>query len=443
MKKIKTFTLGLVAILSLTPIPRASALDLAQLDASVDTNRAARYEIFENFKIKGICGDVRLDLATSWGANTIRTYTPPSRKQLDQFQGMGLKVVVGIWMPHQGENPGKAHWNYDYNKGGDEQVKSFAKLVDQIGDHPAILMWCLGNEVPLVPAYLETVNRMSELLHKKYPKQLTSVTIINAPKEGIEAIKKYAPDVDVIGANCYGAGAVNNASKRFEQDWGRAYYISELGPQGPWWGNKTAWGEIYEQTYDAKLQDLRHSFQIIDNGPRCIGSAVFLWGYWSQQKPTYFSAFLVPENEHAKQNENELYITPMAEECGRYWSGRYPEQRGPVLTKIKIEGQAGQRDPVVFAGKPFKVTATVTNFAGANSQLKYRWWILDKAGDTVFGPLNSTQPAAEITAPKKPDTSYVVMGYVIADNQRASGFTVPINVVDTAPQPTMSSPNTK
>jgi hypothetical protein len=426
----KKFTLGLAGILFLTQIPRVNALDLSQLDASVDTNRAARYEIFQNFKIKGICGDVRLDLATAWGANTIRTYTPPSREQLDKFQKLGLKVIFGIWMPHQGENGGKSKWNYDYKKSGDEQVKSFAKVVENVGDHPAILMWCLGNEVPLEPAYLETVNRMSELLHKKFPKQLTSITIINAPKEGVEAIKKYAPDVDVIGANTYGAGAVNNASKRFEEDWKRAYYISELGPQGPWWGNKTAWGEIYEQTYDVKLQDLRHSFQIIDNGPRCLGSAVFLWGYWSQQKPTYFSAFLTPDNMEGKRNATELYITPMAEEFCHYWSGNYPAERGPVLTKIKIAGLTNHTDAVVVADKPFKVTVSVKDFNAGKSKLAYRWWILDKDGKTVFGPLNSNLPVAEITAPKEAGTNYVVMGYVIADRQRASGFTVPLEVVN-------------
>jgi hypothetical protein len=219
------------------------ALDYARLTASVEPERAARYAPFRDFQIRGVCGTVRLDLAAKYGANTIRTYTPPSRAQLDEYQQLGLKVIVGIWMPHHGENVGNdgGKWNYDYAKSGDNQLESLRKTLDTIGDHPAILMWCFGNEVHLEPPYLETVNRLSLLLHERYPTQLSSLTIINAPSKAIEAIKRYAPDVDVIGYNSYGHGAVGGAAQRLEQEWGRAYYVSEFGPQGPWWGRKTGW----------------------------------------------------------------------------------------------------------------------------------------------------------------------------------------------------------
>lgn len=441
-RKFKVIILSLLWFLAQSRafLPGAWALDISRLVASVDADRAVRYESFRNFKIKGVCGDVRLALAAESGANTIRTYTPPSRAQLDYYERLGFRVIAGIWMPHQGANPGQpGHWNYDYKISGDDQVKGFAKELERIGDHPAILMWCLGNEVPLDPAYLETVNRMSQLLHQKFPRRLTSITIINVPKDGIELIKKYAPDLDVIGSNCYGQGAVNNASRRFEQDWGRGYYISELGPQGPWWGTQTAWGEYYEQAYDLKLEDLRKSFQIIDAAPRCLGSAVFLWGCWRQQKPTYFSAFLSLQNDNSPAVENELCTTPMAEEFCRYWSGKYPAHRGPVLVKITIDGLQANKDAVVQSGQPFRVRAAAKTFSAQDAKLNYRWWILDKGGQTVFGPIDSDQPVAELTAPAKSGKDYFVMGFVIAPHQRASGFTVPIAVLDSCMQPPKGS----
>lgn len=410
----------------------ASGLDYSALMRSADSARAARYDAFRGFQIKGICGSTRLDLAAAYGANTIRTYVPPTREELDDYQRLGLKVVVGIWMPHPGKNQGKdgSTWNCDYGENGDGQVKAFAETVSRIADHPAILMWCLGNEVPLNQAYLETVNRMSLALHQRFPKQLTSLTMINAPLDKIALVKKYAPDLDVIGYNSYGQGAVGSAIKNLEAEWGRAYYVSEFGPQGPWWGRKTAWGEIYEQSYDAKLDDLRNSFQKIDAAPHCLGSTMFLWGYWTQQKPTYFSAFLNPQGNVKNVDEKELCATPMTEEFCHYWSGKYPQPRGPLLTGIKIDGQTNESDVVVLSGQPFKVTATVTNLDGRDARLQFRWWILDKAGETVSGPVNADQPTAEITAPKAPGTNYVVMGYVIGDGKRASGFTVPIKVKD-------------
>jgi hypothetical protein len=422
----------LLAGLGLFMASTASGLDYSALMRSADSARAVRYEVFRGFQIKGICGATRLDLAVAYGANTLRTYTPPTREELDNYQHLGLKVVVGIWMPHPGKNQGKDGnaWDYDYGKQGDEQVKTFEETVSRVGDHPAILMWCLGNEVPLDPAYLETVNRMSLALHQHFPKQLTSLTMINAPADKIALVKKYAPDLDVIGYNSYGQGAVGGAIKNLEVAWGRAYYVSEFGPQGPWWGRKTAWGEIYEQSYDAKLDDLRNSFTKIDAAPHCLGSTMFLWGNWTEQKQTYFSAFLNPQGSEKGVDEKELLVTPMTEEFCHYWSGKYPQERGPVLTKIKIDGQTNEADAVVLSGQPFKVTATATNLDDGNSKLEFRWWILDKAGKTVSGPVNSDQPTAEITAPKEPGTSYVVMGYVIGENKRASGFTVPIKVKD-------------
>jgi hypothetical protein len=406
----------------------AQALDYGALQASVEADRAVRYEVFRDFQIKGICGTTRLDLAVVYGANTLRTYVPPTREQLDEYQRMGLKVIVGIWMPHHGENQGTdGKWTYDYRARGEEQVSNFEKTLERIGDHPAILLWCLGNEVHLDPPYLETVNRMSERLHQKHPKQLTSLTMINAPKEKIALIKQYAPDLDVIGYNSYGHGALGGASQRLEEEWGRAYYVSEFGPQGPWWGRKTAWGAVYEQSYDAKLGDLRQSFEKIDAAPRCLGSTMFLWGYWTQQKPTYFSAFLSPDGTAGKVDEKDLYITPMAEEFCHYWSGKYPDQRGPILSKISIGEPGDTGDAIVQVGRRFQVAAAASHGTSA-SGLSYRWWILGRGGEAVAGPINTDHPAVELEAPQTPGENYDVMVFVIADDQHASGFTVPLKV---------------
>ena len=53
--------------------PMAGALDYARLKQSAEPQRAARYEQFERFQIKGICGTTSIDLAAGYGANTIRT----------------------------------------------------------------------------------------------------------------------------------------------------------------------------------------------------------------------------------------------------------------------------------------------------------------------------------------------------------------------------------
>lgn len=409
----------------------ARALDFEQLVNSVEPERAARYEVFRNFQIKGFCGTARFDLAAAWGANTIRTYTPPTRAQLDEYQKLGFKVIVGIWMPHHGENKGNnGKWNYDYTTQGDAQLKSLAEVIDRIGDHPAILLWSFGNEVHLDVPYLETVERMSRLLHEKNPRALSSLTMINAPKEKVALIKQLVPDLDVIGYNSYGQGAVNGASRTLEEVWGRAYYVSEFGPGGPWSGRKTPWGVFYEQAYDAKLEDLRKSLAGIDAAPRCLGSTMFLWGYWRKGKefPTYFSAFLAPELDGRKVADNKLYVTPIAEEFARYWSGRYPEERAPVLTKIAFPAAGDAAHVTLPAGQKFTVAATVVEPAGITRPLRYRWWILDHSDKPVAGPFDTEQASIELTAPAAPGKDYFVLGYVIAADRWASGYSVPFKV---------------
>jgi hypothetical protein len=412
-----------------TLVQAACGLDFKQLVDSVERDRAVRYAAFHDFQIKGVCGTVRLDLAAQYGANTIRTYTPPSRKKLDEYQRLGLKVIVGIWMPHHGENKGNdgVKWNYDYTKKSDDQVADFKKVLERIGDHPAILLWCFGNEVHLDPHYLKTVNRLSQTLHKHDPKQLSSLTMINAPADKIALIKEHAPDLDVIGYNSYGQGAVGSAAERLESEWGRAYYVSEFGPQGPWWGRKTAWGVFYEQSYAEKLSDLRQSFRKIDAAPRCLGSTMFLWGYWNQQKPTYFSAFLSPEGSR-KIDEQALYLTPMVDEFAKYWSGKYPAERAPILEAIEIQAARSGDDVIFSAGQRFEVRAKASDPDTPSSQLSYRWWILDAQGKAVADATDTNEPRAEFIAPPPDEDGYYLMGYVIASDQRASGFTVPFMI---------------
>jgi beta-galactosidase/beta-glucuronidase len=142
----------------------------------------ARFERFESFQIRGVCGDEDFDRLATLGVNTVRGYTipdpPEMRKKLDKAHRAGLKVIVSEWMPHHGENKGSggSTWDFDYDARGDAMVKRFIEKIEGIGDHPAILMWGLGNEVSLDEPYLRVVNRMSLAIHERFPHHVTSLT---------------------------------------------------------------------------------------------------------------------------------------------------------------------------------------------------------------------------------------------------------------------------
>jgi len=166
--------------------------------------------------IRGICGGPRLADAAAWGADAVRTYGIPTTAELDRYHELGLRVIVGHWMPNEGTNVGREGWPWEhsYATAAEKMDREFTTALERIGGHPAIVMWSLGNEVRLEPGYLRQADRLSRIVHARHPDMPTSLTMVNAPPESIALVREHAPDIDVIGANVYGAGAVTTRSPR-------------------------------------------------------------------------------------------------------------------------------------------------------------------------------------------------------------------------------------
>jgi O-antigen biosynthesis protein len=80
-------------------------------------------------------------LMRHYGINTVRTYTAPSAAMLDEAERHGLRVMVGLpWSQHVAFlDDARAA------RGARHDVVSTVKA---LGDHPAVLMFALGNEIP-------------------------------------------------------------------------------------------------------------------------------------------------------------------------------------------------------------------------------------------------------------------------------------------------------
>ncbi len=75
------------------------------------------------------------------GINTIRTYTAPRRELLDQAVDHGLRVLVGLpWPEHVAF--------LDDRKLQARIRRDLHDTVDALGDHPAVLAFAVGNEIP-------------------------------------------------------------------------------------------------------------------------------------------------------------------------------------------------------------------------------------------------------------------------------------------------------
>jgi GT2 family glycosyltransferase/DNA-binding beta-propeller fold protein YncE len=77
----------------------------------------------------------------SLGVNTVRTYTPPRRELLDAAAREGLRVMVGL--------PWSQHVAFLDDRSLKRTIRrEIAAKVADLGDHPAILTFALGNEIP-------------------------------------------------------------------------------------------------------------------------------------------------------------------------------------------------------------------------------------------------------------------------------------------------------
>jgi len=75
------------------------------------------------------------------GVNTVRTYTPPRRDLLDAAAREGLRVMVGL--------PWSQHVAFLDDRALKRTIRrEITARVSELGDHPAVLTFALGNEIP-------------------------------------------------------------------------------------------------------------------------------------------------------------------------------------------------------------------------------------------------------------------------------------------------------
>jgi glycosyltransferase involved in cell wall biosynthesis len=113
------------------------------------------------------------------GINAIRTYTPPPVWLLDEAQKCGLYVMVGLpWEEHIAflDEPGRA----------DEIERRVRNAVRDCGNHPSVLAYVIGNEIPASIVRWHGARRIERFLHRLYTATKaeapeTLVTYVNFP----------------------------------------------------------------------------------------------------------------------------------------------------------------------------------------------------------------------------------------------------------------------
>ena len=354
--------------------------------------------------INGVGGTNRLDIAAENGANAFRTWggsVESINRQLELARQYNMYIMQGIGMTQDSAR----YFDEAYKERMRAEVKT---LAEAFKDDPNILVWGIGNEIDLgkanIPEAWILVNELAEIIKSIDKRHLVS-TIISHDKKALDLIAEYAPSLDVLGINSY--GAINGVEKMVnESKYNGAYFITEWGPTGFWETSRTSWRAPIEQTSEEKRIVYEERYNISIGGAKaCLGSFVFLWGQKEERTPTWFSMF-VESNVEGFPLKGEK--TPQVEAMQRVWTKKELTQTAPIIHKFTIDGKQAAESVTMPKGKAFTANVDVTDKQG--DKLTYVWEILHEA--TVLGFGGSREP--------RPDR----YGEVITADNNSQTFTI-------------------
>lgn len=309
--------------------------------------------------IRGAGGTASLAMLKEAGGNSLRTWSPDKLQQtLDDAQKLGLTVCVGIWLHHENDTE---KFSYSNPKMVAEQLEHVRQVVTRFKDHPAVLLWGIGNEMEgesgAQPEIWNAVQAAAKLAKKLDPNHPTMTVIAEIGGQKIPALHKYCPDIDIIGINSYGGGST--VAERYGKLKGiKPYVITEFGPVGPWEIGKTSWGAAYEPTSTEKAAFYRKTYEnSIARQPLCLGSYVFLWGQKQESTVTWFGMFL-------KDGTKVQSVDTMTE----LWTGQSPTNPCPAINRLNLRGKNE-----VAPGEKFFADLDATDPSGR--PLQVRWVI--------------------------------------------------------------------
>lgn len=330
--------------------------------------------------IKGAGGTYSMERLAATGANSIRTWgTDGAQEILDEAQSLGLTVTLGIWLGHE-----RHGFDYTNEEQVAEQLERARRDVLRYKDHPALLLWAIGNEMEGFkdgenPLIWKAVEDVAALVKKLDPHHPTMTVTAELGGKRIDYVHNQLPSIDIHGINSYGGAP--SVPERLAAGGGRKpYVLTEFGPRGSWEVGSTDWGAPLEPTSSEKAEFYRESYQkaVLGAPDRALGSYAFVWGFKMETTATWFGMVL-------KNGSKLAAVDTMTE----LWSGQAPENRVPAVEPLVLDGASS-----VKPGEVITISAVVAD--PENDTLSADWALLpEAANDAVGGDFRPSQPAIE------------------------------------------------
>lgn len=351
-----------------------------------------RYLLFRDgapYFIKGAVASHYYDRLAAYGGNSVRIgASQQTQELLDEAYKHGLSATVDIRM-------GLERQGFDYNDQAAvrKQLEEVRQTVLRFKDHPAVLIWGIGNELELDGSnekVWDAVNEVSKMIHALDPNHLTTTMTGGLSRKSVQLIKEKCPDLDLLAVNSY-ARLTRLPQELRDFGWVKPYIVSEWGPTGHWEMPRTGWtnGDPKENyvaieetsTEKAKVYRQRYESGILQDKEKCLGSYVFLWRQHQERTHTWYGMFSANGQE-----------TEAVETMQYLWSGKWPENRAPRITALRLDGKQARDKVFLLPGQAYPIQ--VSAYDPNNDRLTYRWEVLPEGRDFGRGGDREERPAS-------------------------------------------------
>ncbi|MEM7431883.1 MAG: glycoside hydrolase family 2 TIM barrel-domain containing protein [Pseudomonadota bacterium] len=319
--------------------------------------------------VRGAGGDHSIaDLAAA-GGNSIRTWSTDGLAAiLDEAHAHGVTVTAGLWLGHE-------RHGFDYSDPLQvaQQLQDIKADVMRYKDHPALLLWGVGNEMEGFdegdnPAIWKAVNDIAAMIKEVDPHHPTMTVTTFVHGERIRYVHTQSPAIDIHGVNAYG-GAMVLVDQLIDGGATKPFLLTEFGPVGPWEMPTTEWGAPIEQTSSEKAAFFRQSYEhsVLAAKGSALGAYAFLWGSKMEGTETWFSMFL-------DDGKKTAAVDTMTE----IWSGAFPENRAPSVEPLVVSGPS-----VVDPGDIVEVSVDASD--PEQGALTAQWVLRTESGEYLTG----------------------------------------------------------
>lgn len=336
----------------------------------------------------------------SHGGNSIRTWRTDNVEfsgieVLDEAARHGVTVALCIEI-------GRERHGFDY----DDEAAVAAQLefaraeVMKYKDHPALLVWIIGNEANLRfknPKVFDAINDISKMIHELDGNHPTTTALAGFNAELAGLIETRVPDLDFVSIQMY--GDIVNLPRYIEEiGFDKPYMVTEWGAIGHWEVRKTAWQAPVEQNSSEKAANYLKSYQIAmaSDPEHVLGSYVFLWGQKQERTPTWYG-MLLEDGTETETIDTMHYI----------WTGSWPDNRSPQIDTMQLDSRTSAEDIVLKTGASYGAAVVASD--PDDDPLKFRWEILRESEAKQDGGDKEEVPEAISGLLEQTDTDSVVM----------------------------------